>query len=76
MFRGRIRGGVVVLQPGTHLPEGTDVTVSPLGAGPDAREPMSATNYALRNGVPVFPQRDGAMEPGLGLVNELRDEMP
>jgi hypothetical protein len=30
-YRGRVENGVVVLEPGIHLREGTDVRVEPVG---------------------------------------------
>lgn len=31
-YKGRVQGGVVVLEPGVTLPDGTEVQVEPLGA--------------------------------------------
>jgi hypothetical protein len=30
IYRGKVKGGVVVLEPGVQLPDGTDVSVEPL----------------------------------------------
>ncbi len=34
-YQGKIKGGVVVLEPGAHLAEGTDVVVEPVHAAED-----------------------------------------
>ncbi|MBN1490060.1 MAG: hypothetical protein JXA69_09095 [Phycisphaerae bacterium] len=33
-YRGKVKDGVVVLEPGTQLKEGTDVLVAPVEAAP------------------------------------------
>jgi len=75
IYRGKVRGGVVVLQPGIQLPEELDVTVEPV---PVESPPSSLVSYpaSMRNGVPVFPRTAGGPAPGLDLVNKLRDETP
>lgn len=73
IYRGKVRGGVVVLPPEIHLPDGAAVTVeleeSELPV-PDA----SRFAGSLRNGVPVFPKRDSVIAPNLEWVNRIRDE--
>ena len=73
IYRGKVRGGVVVLQPGIQLPEELDVTVEPV---PAEGLPSSPVSYpaSMRNGVPIFPRTTGGPAPELDLVNELRDE--
>ena len=34
MFRGKVKGGVVVLEPGARLDEGADVVVEPVEPAP------------------------------------------
>ncbi len=34
-YRGRVQGGVVVLEPGLQLPEGTEVRLEPVSASDD-----------------------------------------
>lgn len=34
-YRGRIRNGVVILDPSAHLPEGSEVEVRPVGSNGD-----------------------------------------
>ena len=75
IYRGTIRGGVVVLQPGTELPDGMDVIVQPVQAEPAQTSP-DRWSSTMRNGVPVFPKSDSECVPGLDLVNRLRDETP
>ena len=75
IYRGTVRGGVVVLQPAVHLPEALKVTVVPVAA----ESPQYCPDRFLatmRNGVPVFPRKEGGTAPGLDLVNQLRDETP
>ena len=72
VYHGTVRGGVVVLAPGTELPEGITVTVQPQQC--DREE--AATSYTLRNGVPVFPKLESATPVTVELVNQLRDELP
>jgi len=73
VYRGKVHGGVVVLQPGIQLPEGLEVTVQPLQVQSLQPSPANFTS-TMRNGVPVFPRRKGGRAPGLDLVNQLRDE--
>ncbi len=75
IYRGKVRGGVVVLQGGTHLPEDLDVMVEPLTAEFPPSSPVN-DGGVVRNGVPVFPRIEGGTAPGLDLVNDLRDETP
>ncbi|MFO7907940.1 MAG: hypothetical protein R6U98_35190 [Pirellulaceae bacterium] len=72
-YRGRVRDGVVVLDPGVQLPDGLEVAIEPLepNAGPTSPSSFPGT---VRNGVPVFPRSDSGVVPGLELVNQLRDE--
>ncbi len=72
-YRGKLRGGVVVLEPGVQLPDGLDVIVEPVRAANVRLAPPSPP-LTMRNGVPVFPQSDRKCAPGLDLVNQLRDE--
>jgi hypothetical protein len=69
-YRGKLHGGVVVLEPGVQLPDGLDVIVQPVPAPPAAAIPPRI----MRNGVPVFPRTSGTLTPGLEIVNQLRDE--
>lgn len=72
-YRGKVRDGVVVLDPGVQLPDGLEVVVEPLEA---ACGPTSPATFCetMRNGVPVFSRSDRGTAPGLELVNQLRDE--
>jgi hypothetical protein len=72
-YRGRVRDGVVVLDPGVQLPEGLEVVVEPLKV---ISGTTSAPGFAgtMRNGVPVFPRSDSGVVTGLELVNQLRDD--
>ncbi|MBI3466331.1 MAG: hypothetical protein HY000_25245 [Planctomycetes bacterium] len=72
IYRGQVRGGVVVLPPEVHLPDGTDVTVEPIPLAPSPSKP-SDSFASMRNGVPVFPRRYGVAAVGMDLVNQLRD---
>ena len=72
-YRGRVRDGVVVLDPGIELPDGLEVVIEPLEATSGPASPSSFLGM-MRNGVPVFPRSDSAVVPGLELVNQLRDE--
>lgn len=72
VYRGTVRNGVVVLPTDVQLPEGQDVTVSPI-ASPSTASATSVGKETLRNGVPVFPRSDAKAAPDLQLVNELRD---
>jgi len=73
VYRGQVRGGVVVLQPGVCLPEGLYVAVEPLDAE-RSRAPLETPRLPLRNGVPVFPRHESGVTPDLDRVNRLRDE--
>ena len=74
-YRGRVRDGVVVLDPEVQLPDGLEVVIEPLDA---ASGPTTVSSFPgpTRNGVPVFPQDDSGVVPGLELVNQLRDGAP
>ena len=75
IYRGKVRGGVVVLQAGVQLPDGLDVTVEPVKA--ESRQASPAAPASLvRNGVPVFPRQESEIAPGLDIVNELREDTP
>ncbi len=71
VYQGAVRGGVVVLSPGTQLPEGITVTVQPQ----QRVHEEASTSYTLRNGIPVFPQSESAAPVTVELVNQLRDEL-
>jgi hypothetical protein len=52
-YRGRVKNGVVVLESGVHLREGTDVRVEPVGETEGAAEkPQEAQQ--LREGLLTF----------------------
>ena len=72
-YRGKLRGGVVVLEPNVQLPDGLDVIIEPV---PELSLQASPSNSSptMRNGVPVFPRSASKRAPGLDLVNQLRDE--
>ena len=74
VYRGKVREGVIVLQPGVHLPEDSTVMVEPVC---DARPASNSVGYtgSMRNGVPIFPGSTSGPAPGLELVNALRDEV-
>ncbi len=73
IYQGTVRDGVVLLPPDVRLPDGLVVSIEPVEREtPPARSSFDASS--LRNGVPVFPRREGAPAPGLDLVNQLRDE--
>lgn len=72
-YRGRVRDGVVVLDPGVQLPDGLEVVIEPCEATCGPTSPCRFPGM-MRNGVPVFPRSDSGVIPGLGLVNQLRDE--
>lgn len=74
-YQGTVRGGVVVLEPGAHLPDGLSVTVQPAieQKQTDGGDKLSIT---MRNGVPVFMPNTTTVRPSLDLVNQLRDESP
>lgn len=72
VYQGTVRGGVIVLAPGSQLPEGITVTVQPQQPARDE----APTSYTLRNGVPVFPKGESATPVTVELVNQLRDELP
>ena len=75
IYQGKVRGGVIVLEPGVQLPEDSNVTVEPV---PEVRTPAGPVRYngPMRNGVPIFQAAASGPAPGLDLVNRLRDEMP
>ena len=73
IYRGKVREGVIVLEPGFQLPEGLDVVVEPIEATAHLTTPASEP-ATMRNGVPVFPRSRSGVVPGLELVNQLRDE--
>jgi hypothetical protein len=75
IYRGKVRDGVVVLEPGIELPEEMDVTVEPAVSESSLSSPVSYSGN-MRNGVPVFPGTAEGTAPGLDLVNRLRDETP
>lgn len=75
IYRGTVRGGVVVLPSDVHLPDGQDVTVQPVESQ-TAQAPPTSWQGAMRNGVPVFPPSNIGTPSGLQLVNELRDRTP
>ena len=72
-YRGRVRDGVVVLDPGVQLPDGLEVVIEPLDATSGPTSPSSFPGM-VRNGVPVFPRSDSEVVPRLELVNQFRDE--
>lgn len=72
-YRGTVRDGVVVLDPGVQLPDGLEVVIKPLEASSGSTSPSSFPG-TMRNGVPVFPRSDSGVVAGLELVNQLRDE--
>ena len=72
-YRGKLRGGVVVLEPNVRLPDGLDVIVEPVQAENVQIAPPTSPP-TMRNGVPVFPRSASECAPGLDLVNQLRDE--
>jgi hypothetical protein len=74
-YQGKVRGGVIVLEPGVHLPENSDVIVEPV---PEGRTTAGSPHYTgtMRNGVPIFQAATSGPAPGLDLVNSLRDELP
>ena len=47
-IRGKVTGGVIVLDPPHALPEGTQVSVEPLGPEPKAAEQEDLTTKLLR----------------------------
>lgn len=71
VIHGKVQNGVIIVQPGVHLPEGLDVIVKPVEARP--QDPSASRSFSLRNGVPVFPPRTSDVAPTLELVNRLRD---
>jgi len=75
VYRGKVHGSVVVLQPGIQLPDGLEVTIEPLPVQSPQPNPAGIPS-ARRNGVPVFPASKNGYAPGLDLVNQLRDETP
>lgn len=75
VYRGKVRGSVVVLQPGIQLPDGLEVTIEPVQTQSPQPSPAGRQS-TMRNGVPVFPASTPGGAPGLDLVNQLRDETP
>lgn len=75
VYRGKVRGSVVVLQPGIQLPDGLEVTIEPVQVQSLQPSPAGIPS-TMRSGVPVFPASKGGYAPGLDLVNKLRDETP
>ena len=73
IYRGKLRGGVVVLEPDVQLPDGLNVIVEPVQTDNVQIAPPSSP-LIMRNGMPVFPRSDSKSAPGLDLVNQLRDE--
>jgi hypothetical protein len=71
VYRGTVQGGLVVLEPGVHLPDGMNVTIQPVQAAPVTTPPFISP---LRNGVPDFPSHGNGTVSNLDLVNKLRDE--
>jgi len=53
IYRGEVRNGLVVLEPGCQLPEGIAVTVQPVA--PPARETLAAQLGDLIGSVPDLP---------------------
>lgn len=53
-YTGKVKDGVVVLPPGTKLPEGTEVTVEPLELLP-ANDPAIASVLRLAKPRPHWP---------------------
>jgi hypothetical protein len=72
VFHGKVCGNVVVLPPGVNLPEGLEVTVEAASLLP----PVASSQLTMRNGVPVFPCAVTTSSADMGVVNELRDELP
>jgi len=75
IYRGKVRGNVIVLPPGVRLPDGMDVLIESTQAMPAAGTKPGSTTQ-LRNGVPVFPKSQNGVISDLNLVNKLRDEAP
>ncbi len=73
VYRGTVRGGLVVLEAGVHLPDGLDVNVEPVPVAPTQKDVLSLAS-AIRNGVPLFHQRGSGSASDLDIVNRLRDE--
>lgn len=73
-YRGTVFGNVVVFPPGIELPEGLEVTVEPIIA--KSTPDKSTESVLLRNGVPVYSVCDeSTLQPGMEVVNALRDEV-
>lgn len=72
VYRGQVLGNVIVLADGVLLPDGSDVLVEPILRA----SPVPALGIPTRNGVPIFPSSGNGLEPGLAVVNELRDDAP
>jgi hypothetical protein len=71
VYRGHVSGDVIVLSPGVHLPEGTEVLVAPIETN-SAGAPV--TELKLRNGIALFESTGLGSSPNLDLVNKLRDD--
>ena len=71
IYRGQVCGNAIVLSPGAHLPEGTEVLVEPI-------EPKAtgtpANEVKIRNGIAIFEPTGVGPPPNLDLVNDLRDD--
>jgi hypothetical protein len=74
-YQGTVRGGVVVLEPGAHLPDGLSVTVQP-ASEQNRADSRQQSSISMRNGVPVFISNSPTVHPSLELVNKLRDDAP
>ena len=72
-FRGKLRGGVVVLEPNVRLPDGVEVIIEPV-PGVNVQTAPPGSLPIMRNGVPVFPRSASTCAPALDTVNQLRDE--
>jgi hypothetical protein len=73
IYRGQVQGDVIVMANGVRLPDGLQVLIEPL---PTERTTVPPSQFALRNGVPVFPNHKDAPAATLELVNSLRDDAP
>jgi hypothetical protein len=73
VYRGQVRGDVIVLAQDVRLPEGTEVLVQTLESKPPAKGPV---HFEMRNGIAVFPRGGRTDTPNLDRVNKLRDEAP
>jgi len=75
IYQGTVSQGVIKLQPGVRLPEGSIVSVEMITEDA-AKEPRDQAAVMPKNGVPVFPLNDCGIQPELELVNRLRDGSP